>query len=111
MAHSQNVLLATDQSFDQEVLGSGGLALVDFWAEWCGPCKMLSPTIDALADQYAGKLKVYKMNVDENELTPTRFNVRGIPAVFIFKKGQIVDQIIGNQPRDVFVQAIERHLN
>jgi thioredoxin 1 len=71
---------------------------------------MLAPTIDAVADQFAGKIKVYKMNVDENQNTPGKFHIRGIPTVIIFKNGQAVDQIVGNQPKDVFVQTIQKHL-
>ena len=110
MAESKNVFLATDQNFESEVLKSDQLTLVDFWAEWCGPCKMLAPTIQSLADQFVGKIKVFKMNVDENPGTPTRYSIRGIPTVILFKKGQAVDQLVGNQPKEVFSQTIEKHL-
>jgi len=100
---------ATDASFEQEVLKSDTPVLVDFWAEWCGPCRQLGPVIEALADEYQGKIKVYKMNVDENPGTPTKFHIRGIPTVIFFKNGQVVDQLVGNQPRDVIKQAIAKH--
>ena len=111
MANSKNVLTATDANFDSEVAANAELTLVDFWAEWCGPCRALGPTIDALADQYAGKIKVYKMNVDENPNTAqTKFKIRGIPTVMLLKGGLVVDQLVGNQPKDSFITAIERHL-
>lgn len=110
MADSKNVQTATDANFEADVLKSNQLTMVDFWAEWCGPCRMLAPTIDSLADQFQGKVKVYKMNVDENPETPTRFHIRGIPTVILFRNGQVVDQLVGNQPKDVFVQAIQKHV-
>jgi thioredoxin 1 len=110
MADSKNVLQATDGNFDNDVLKSKELALVDFWAEWCGPCRMLAPTIESLADEYQGKLKVYKMNVDQNPDTPTKYHIRGIPTVILFQGGQVVDQLVGNQPKDAFIQAIQKHL-
>ena len=109
MATSPNVFAATDSNFDSDVLKASQLTLVDFWAEWCGPCRQLGPTIEALADEYQGKIKVYKMNVDENPGTPTKFHIRGIPTVIFFKNGVVVDQIVGNQPRDVIKQAIAKH--
>ena len=110
MADSKNVFQSGDSTFDQDVLKASNLALVDFWAEWCGPCKMLAPTIDALADQFQGKLKVFKINVDENPNTPTQFHIRGIPTVILFKNGKAVDQLVGNQPKQAFVDAIQKHL-
>jgi thioredoxin 1 len=106
----KNVNTATDTNFDSDILKGTQLSLVDFWAEWCGPCRMLGPTIDAIADEFAGKVKIYKMNVDENPNTPSRYHIRGIPTVILFKGGQVVDQLVGNQPRDVIVQAIQKHL-
>jgi thioredoxin 1 len=110
MAESKNVFTANDDSFEAKVLQSSDLSIVDFWAEWCGPCRMLAPTIDSIADEFQGKVKVYKMNVDENPDTPTRYHVKGIPTVIIFKGGQVVDQLVGNQPKDVFVQTLQKHL-
>jgi thioredoxin 1 len=110
MANSKNVLTATDQNLESEVMKSDQLTLVDFWAEWCGPCKALGPTIDALADQYAGRVKVFKLNVDENPDAAQRFRIRGIPTVILLKQGQVVDQLVGNQPKDSFVTAIDKQL-
>ena len=82
---SENVLTFTDSSFDSDVLKADVPVLVDFWAEWCGPCRMMSPTIDAIASDYAGKVKVGKLNVDENGGTAMRYNIRGIPTLLVFK--------------------------
>jgi thioredoxin 1 len=110
MAATKNTLNATDANFDSEILKAQQVSIVDFWAEWCAPCRLLGPTIDSIADEYQGKLKVFKMNVDENPNTPTRYHVRGIPTVMIFKNGQMVDQLTGNYPKDVIVQTIQKHL-
>ena len=106
----KNTFSATDSNFDSDIMKSSQLSLVDFWAEWCGPCRQLGPTIDAIADEYAGKLKVYKMNVDENPTIPTRFHVKGIPTLLLIKNGQVVDQLVGNHPKNVIVQAIQKHI-
>jgi thioredoxin 1 len=110
MAGSHNVFSATDQNFDTDVMKSGQLALVDFWAEWCGPCRMLGPTVEAIADEMAGKMKVFKMNVDENPNVPTRFHIRGIPTIIFIKNGQAVDQLVGNHPKDTILDVINKHL-
>lgn len=110
MANSPNVLAATDSNFDTDVMKGSQLSVVDFWAEWCGPCRMLGPTVDAIADEMAGKIKVYKMNVDENPNVPTRFHIRGIPTILFFKNGQAVDQLVGNQPKDAILGVIQKHL-
>ncbi len=109
MSSSENVTPVNDAEFDSEILKSSQLTLVDFWAEWCGPCKMLSPTIDALAKEMTGKVRCFKMNVDENS-TPEKFSIRGIPTVILFKNGKPVEQLVGNRPKDDFVRAIEKHL-
>jgi len=85
----------TDQNFDAEILNSDTPAIVDFWAEWCGPCRAIAPIIAELASAYAGQIKVVKMNVDENPATPGRYSVRSIPTVLAFRGGQVVDQVIG----------------
>ena len=110
MTQSKNVEAATDANFESQVIQSSQLAIVDFWAEWCGPCRLLGPTIEQLANDFAGKVKVYKMNVDENPNTPTKFHIRGIPTVIFFKGGQVVDQLVGNHPKDTFAQTINKHL-
>jgi thioredoxin 1 len=91
----QNTLHFTDASFDQDVLKSDVPVLVDFWAEWCGPCRMIAPTLDAIADEYAGRVKVGKVNVDENGATAMRYQVRSIPTLLLFKGGQVVEQRVG----------------
>ena len=96
---SENVMAFTDANFDQEVLKSDVPVLVDFWATWCAPCKAIAPLIDLVADEYAGKVKVGKVNVDESQATPAKFNVRGIPTLILFKGGAVVDQIVGQVPK------------
>ena len=110
MANSKNVAAVTDQSFQSDVVSAEGLTVVDFWAEWCGPCRMLGPTIESIADEYVGKIKVCKMDVDSNPQVPGQFSIRGIPTVIFFKGGKAVDQLVGNQPRDVITQTIKKHL-
>jgi len=85
---SDNIVQISDASFDQDVLKADGPVLVDFWAEWCGPCKMIAPVLDELAEEYAGKLKVCKLNIDANPDTAPKYGVRGIPTLIIFKNGQ-----------------------
>ena len=104
------VQILTDSNFEESVLKSSAPVLVDFWAEWCGPCKRLAPTIDALAGDYAGKVTIGKLNVDENPNTAVKFNVRGIPALLLFKGGQLVDQVVGLQPKESIKLVIDRHL-
>ena len=107
---ADNVQTLTDSNFDEAVLKSGSPVLVDFWAEWCGPCKRLGPTVDAIAADYAGKVTVGKLNVDDNPDTTVKFNVRGIPALLLFKGGQVVDQVVGLQPKENIKLVIDRHL-
>ena len=96
---SDKVVAFTDANFDREVLQSDVPVLVDFWATWCAPCKAIAPLIDAAADEYAGKIKVGKVNVDESQATPGKYGVRGIPTLILFKGGAIVDQIVGAVPK------------
>ena len=107
---AENVQTFTDTNFDQSVLQSGQPVLVDFWAEWCGPCKRLGPTIDQLASEYAGKVTIGKLNVDENPNTAIKFQIRGIPAVMLFKGGQIVESVVGLAPKEDFKRAIDKHI-
>ncbi|HTW88934.1 MAG TPA: thioredoxin [Candidatus Binataceae bacterium] len=104
---NENVAHVTDANFEQEVLKSDKPVLVDFWAPWCGPCKAIAPLIDELAVQYAGRLKVVKINVDDNPQTPQRYNVRGIPNLLIIKGGQVANQIVGAVPKGNLVQAVD----
>jgi len=107
---ADNIQTFTDSNFDADVLKAATPVLVDFWAEWCGPCKRLAPTVDALAAEYNGKLTIGKLNVDENQDTTIKFNVRGIPALLLFKGGQLVDQVVGAAPKDEIKRVIDRHL-
>ena len=100
----------TDQNFESEVLESDMPTLVDFWAEWCAPCKMIAPTVEALADEYAGKLRVGKLNIDENPSTPTKFGIRGIPTLIIFTGGEAVEQVVGVRSKADLKVAIEKSL-
>jgi thioredoxin 1 len=97
-----------DGNFENEVINSEIPVLIDFWAPWCGPCRAIAPVVGELATEYAGKLKVVKMNVDDNPLTPSRYGVRSIPNLLLFKNGQVKDQIIGAVPKGHFVQAIDK---
>lgn len=106
----QEILELTDASFDQEVLQSEQPVLVDFWAVWCGPCKAMAPVVDSVAESYAGKLKVAKVNVDQNGATPSRYGIRGIPTLLFFKAGKVADQVVGFVPQDVIEEKIKRLL-
>ena len=105
-----NTLTFTDASWDKEVLNSDVPVLVDFWAEWCGPCRMMSPTIDAIATDYQGRIKVGKLNVDENGATGMRYNIRGIPTLLLFKGGSVVEQKVGAVGKVEVQKMIEAHL-
>lgn len=107
---SEKVHTFTDNTFDSDVLKADTPVLVDFWATWCAPCKMLAPTIDAIADEFAGQVKVGKVNVDENPGTPGTYGVRGIPTVILFKGGKVVDQIVGNVPKSQLEALLKKAL-
>lgn len=104
------VVEVTDQNFEKEVLKSKLLVLVDFWAEWCFPCKMAKPMIEELARQYEGKLKVTKLNVDQNPKTATSYQVMSIPTVIIFREGKELERIVGFSGKEKYVRAIEKAL-
>ena len=105
-----NTLTLTDQNFEQEVLKSDQPVVVDFWAVWCAPCRLVAPTVDAIAEEYLGRAKVGKLNVDENQAVPSRYNVRGIPTLLVFKNGQVQEQIVGATSKDNIVKLLEKHL-
>jgi thioredoxin 1 len=104
-----NVVEITDANFETEVGQSELPVLVDFWATWCGPCMMISPTIDALATEFAGKVKVGKVNIDQNRQLPVKFRVNGIPTLMVFKGGQVVDTVVGAQNKDRLTALLNKH--
>ena len=106
----QFVSEVSDAEFEKQVLQSETPVMVDFWAAWCGPCRALAPVVDAVAEEYQGKLKVMKMDVDRNNMTPGRYGIRGIPALLIFKGGKVADQIVGYAPREVIEEKLNRVL-
>jgi thioredoxin 1 len=104
----KNVVDFTTDNWQTEVLGSELPVMVDFWAVWCGPCRMIAPSIDQLAEEYVGKAKVGKVNVDDNQELAAQYRVSSIPAVFIFKGGQLKERIVGAQPKNAFQAALDR---
>jgi len=104
------LLQVTDASFGAEIEKHDGLVMVDFWATWCGPCQIIAPSVEQLAGEYAGRLKVAKLDVDANPQTTMRFNVRSIPLVLFFKGGKVVDAVVGAVPKSHLTQRIEQHL-
>ena len=107
---AENVQTFTDSNFEETVMKSGQPVLVDFWAEWCGPCKRLAPTIDALASEYTGKVTVGKLNVDENPNVSFKFQIRGIPTLLLFKGGQVVESVVGLAGKDELKQVLDKHI-
>ena len=107
---SADLIEVTDDNFEAEILNSDTTALVDFWAVWCGPCRQIAPSVEALAAEYKGKLKVGKMNVDDHQQVPQKYGIRSIPTLLVFKGGQVVDQIIGAVPKSKLEDAVKKHL-
>ncbi|MBW3631334.1 MAG: thioredoxin [Gemmatimonadetes bacterium] len=110
MADNGKTVTVTDDNFATEIEGADGLALVDFWAAWCGPCRMVGPIVEQLADEYDGKLKVGKLDVDLNTRVASKFNIRSIPSILFFKDGKVVDTIVGAVPKPVLERKIQEHL-
>jgi thioredoxin 1 len=107
---NDKVVQLSDDNFDNEVLKSTTPVLVDFWASWCAPCKAISPVVDGLAEDYAGSVKVGKLNVDENPATPGQYGVRGIPTLILFKDGKVLDQVVGAVPKNQLENLIKKAL-
>ncbi len=107
MANTQAV---NDQNFNQEVVQSSIPVLVDFWAEWCGPCRALAPKLEEIAGEFAGQVKVVKLNVDENQNSTQQFGIRGIPAMLLFKDGQKVGELVGNQPKEAIADFLKQKI-
>ena len=107
---AENIVTLTDQNFDEEVKGSDEPILVDYWAEWCGPCKMIAPILEELADEYAGKLKIGKLNIDEAPEVSRRFEVMSIPTLILFKNGEPEYRVVGARGKQQLVQELQGHL-
>lgn len=105
-----NTLAVSDATFGAEVEQEDGLTIIDFWAPWCAPCRMVGPVVDQLAQEYQGRAKVAKLNIDENPVTANRFNVRSIPTILFLKSGKVVDTLIGAVPKPLLASKIEQHL-
>jgi thioredoxin 1 len=110
MAEKGNIHAVTDATFADEVEKASGLTLIDFWAVWCGPCRMVAPIVEQLAQEYSGKLKVLKLDVDNNMQTSARFNIRSIPSLLFFKDGKLVDTVVGAVPRQFLERKVQEHL-
>jgi thioredoxin 1 len=108
MADNENVITLTDENFAEQT--ASGLSMVDFWAVWCGPCRIVAPFVQQLADEYAGKVLVGKLDVDENQRTAVQFNVRSIPTILFFRDGKVVDTVIGAVPKAALERKLQEHL-
>lgn len=105
-----HLFVFTDQNFEAEVLKSEQPVLVDFWAEWCAPCRMVAPAVEHIANEYAGRAKVGKLNVDDNQGVASRYNIRGIPTLILFKNGQVHEQSVGAASKDAIAKLLDKHL-
>lgn len=105
-----SIINATDASFDTDVVNSDGLVLVDFWAAWCGPCKAIAPVLEELAEDYQGRVKIVKVDVDDNPQSAARFGIRSIPTLFVFKNGERVETVVGGRPKSEFAALLDKHL-
>lgn len=108
MSDSGKLLHVTDANFEEEILKSSTPALVDFWAAWCGPCRTVGPVVEELAGEYNNKVKIAKLNVDDNKQTPSKYGVRGIPTLMLFNNGQVVDQIVGAVPKSKIKELLDK---
>ena len=111
MAENGKLVTVTDSNFGSEIEGATGLAVVDFWAAWCGPCRMVAPVIEQLATEYEGQVRVGKLDVDANQQVAMRFNIRSIPSILFFKDGKHVDTVVGAVPKAMLERKIQEHLN
>ncbi|WP_423823164.1 thioredoxin TrxA [Salinisphaera sp. SPP-AMP-43] len=107
---SENIVKVSDDSFENDVLSASGPVLVDYWAEWCGPCKQIAPVLDELADEYDGRLTVAKLNVDENPETPPRYGIRGIPTLMLFKDGEVAGTKVGSVSKSQLAEFVDQHI-
>jgi len=107
---SEFVSEVSDQSFESEVLNASAPVMVDFWAPWCGPCRMLAPVVETVAEQYKGRVRVLKMNIDDNPATPGKYNIRSIPTLLLFKEGEVKEQIMGNTSPGTITKMLDNHV-